>query len=136
MLSAKKAGELLRKHFAELTPEAFLEELRQFAPQAIELSTAARPPRTVIANATRRPAGGRHQRHIVPNPKGGWDVKDPNASRASSHHATQAEAEARAKEILGNVGGGEAVIHGRDGRIRDSDTVAPGNDPAPLIDQA
>jgi len=70
-----------------------------------------------------------NNRHVVRNPDGGWDVKKPNADRASSHHDTQAEAERRAKEIVGNNGGGEVRIHGRDGRIRDSDTVAPGNDP-------
>ena len=58
----------------------------------------------------------------------------PDAQRASSHHSTQAEAEARAKEIVGNAGGGEVVIHGRNGRIRDSDTVQPGNDPNPPRD--
>jgi len=76
----------------------------------------------------------REERHVVPNPEGGWDVTKPGASRASSHHDTQSEAEARAKEIVGNAGGGEAVIHGRDGRVRDSDTVAPGNDPNPPHD--
>lgn len=73
-------------------------------------------------------------RHVVPNPDGGWDVKKPGADRASTHHDTQSEAERRAKEIVGNVGGGEVVIHGRDGRIRDSDTVAPGNDSNPPKD--
>ncbi len=68
-------------------------------------------------------------RHVVPNPEGGWDVKAPGSQRASSHHTTQRDAEQRAKEIVGNKGGGEVRIHGRDGRIRDSDTVAPGNDP-------
>ena len=77
----------------------------------------------------------REERHIVPNPEGGWDVTKPGASRASSHHDTQSQAEARAKEIVGNAGGGEAVIHGRDGRVRDSDTVAPGNDPNPPRDR-
>jgi hypothetical protein len=76
----------------------------------------------------------RNERHVVPNPKGGWDVKKPGAERASSHHETQAEAEARAKEILAGAGGGEAVIHGQDGRIRDSDTVPPGKDPYPPED--
>ena len=74
------------------------------------------------------------QRHIVPNPDGGWDVKKPGADRASSHHDTQAQAEQRAKEILGNQGGGEAVIHRPDGSIRDSDTVAPAKDPNPPRD--
>ena len=75
------------------------------------------------------------RRHVVPNPDGGWDVKKPGAERASSHHNTQREAEQRAKEILGNAGGGEAVTHGRDGKIRDSDTVAPAKDPFPPRDQ-
>lgn len=74
------------------------------------------------------------KRHVVPNPDGGWDVKKPGGERASSHHDTQREADVRAKEILGNVGGGEAVIHGRDGKIRDSDTVAPARDPNPPKD--
>lgn len=77
----------------------------------------------------------RNERHVTPNPKGGWDVKKPNAERASSHHKTQADAERRAKEILANDGGGEAVIHRSDGRVRDSDTVAPGNDPNPPKDE-
>lgn len=76
----------------------------------------------------------RNERHVVPNPKGGWDVKKPGARRASSHRDTQAEAEARAKEILSRDGGGEAVIHGRDGQIRDADTVAPAHDPNPPQD--
>jgi hypothetical protein len=73
-------------------------------------------------------------RHVVRNPKGGWDVTKPGASRASAHADTQAAAIARAKEIVANQGGGEVRIHGRDGRIRDSDTVAPGNDPFPPRD--
>ena len=77
----------------------------------------------------------RNERHVVSNPDGGWDVKKPDAERASGHFDTQAQAEHRAKEILGRAGGGEAIIHGRDGRIRDSDTVAPGNDPNPPTDR-
>lgn len=73
-------------------------------------------------------------RHVVPNPDGGWDVKKPGANRASTHHDTQREAERRAKEIVRNKGGGEVRIHGRDGRIRDSDTIPPGNDPHPPRD--
>lgn len=73
-------------------------------------------------------------RHVVPNSEGGWDVRKPEARRASSHHDTQKAAEDRAKEIVSNLGGGEVRIHGRDGRIRDSDTVRPGNDPNPPKD--
>lgn len=75
-----------------------------------------------------------NQRHVVRNPDGGWDIKKPGSSRASSHHPTQAEAEARAKEIVARDGGGEVVIHRPDGTIRDSDTVPPGKDPFPPRD--
>lgn len=73
-------------------------------------------------------------RHVVPNPDGGWDVKKPGASRASSHHDTQAEALDRGREIVRNAGGGEIVTHNRQGQIRDSDTISPGNDPNPPRD--
>ena len=75
-----------------------------------------------------------NNRHVTPNPDGGWDVQKPGASRASSHHSTQAEAEARAKQIVARAGGGEVRIHDRKGRIRDSDTVPPGRDPNPPRD--
>lgn len=75
-----------------------------------------------------------NNRHVVPNPSGGWDIKAPGAQRASSHHDTKAGAIDRAGEIVYNAGGGEVITHGLDGRIRDSDTVAPGNDPFPPRD--
>lgn len=75
-----------------------------------------------------------NHRHVVRNENGGWDVRAPGARRASAHTETQADAISRARDIVGNAGGGEVVIHGRDGRIRDSDTIAPGNDPNPPLD--
>lgn len=74
-------------------------------------------------------------RHVVPNKNGGWDVKAPGASRASAHADTQKAATDRAREIVHNAGGGEVRIPGRNGQIRDSDTVAPGNDPNPPRDK-
>jgi hypothetical protein len=68
-------------------------------------------------------------RHVVPNPDGGWDVTKPGASRASAHAATQAAAQDRAREIIHNQGGGEMLTHGKDGAIRAKDTIKPGNDP-------
>jgi len=76
----------------------------------------------------------RNERHVVPNSVGGWSVEAPNSRRASARRTTQADAIDRAREILENGGGGELVIHGRDGQIRDSDTVAPGNDTNPPRD--
>jgi hypothetical protein len=76
-----------------------------------------------------------NRRHVVPNKDGGWDVQKPGASRASAQADTQMEAIVRAKEIVGNAGGGEVRIHGQDGKIRNSDTVKPGNDPFPPRDK-
>jgi hypothetical protein len=77
----------------------------------------------------------RNERHVVRNPDGGWDVKKPGSERSSGHTNTQGQAIDRAREIVHRGGGGEVVIHGRDGRIRDSDTVPPGKDPNPPKDR-
>jgi hypothetical protein len=66
---------------------------------------------------------------------GKWAAKKQGADRVSGFADTQREAEGLAKELAANSGGGEVRIHGRDGRIRDSDTVPPGNDPNPPKDQ-
>lgn len=76
-----------------------------------------------------------NNRHVVPDGDGGWLVKKPGAERPSSNHDTQGDAIDRARDIVRNLGGGEVVIHRPDGRIRDSDTVAPGNDPFPPRDK-
>lgn len=77
----------------------------------------------------------RNERHVTPNADGGWDVVAPGAKRASTYHDTQAQAIDRARSIVHNVGGREVIIHGRDNKIRDSDTIAPGNDPNPPRDR-
>lgn len=77
----------------------------------------------------------RNERHVVPNPNGGWDVVKPGADRASGHFDRQRDATDRARDIVRNSGGGEVVIHRPDGAIRDSDTVPPGHDPNPPRDR-
>ena len=62
---------------------------------------------------------------------GTWENKRNDAERPSSTHKTQEEAISSARDMLGNSGGGELAIKGRNGRIRDKDTVRPGNDPYP-----
>ena len=64
-----------------------------------------------------------------------WRVTREGAERASDFADTQSEAERIAKELSANSGGGEVRIHGLDGKIRDSDTVPPGNDPNPPKDK-
>lgn len=66
---------------------------------------------------------------------GAWQNKRQDADKASSLHETQAEAEAAAREMLRNQGGGELITMGRDGKIRSKDSIAPGNDPNPPRDR-
>ena len=63
------------------------------------------------------------------------DVKRDRAKRISTRTTTQKEAEKIAKKFAENNGGGEVRVKGLDGKIRDSDTVAPGNDPNPPKDK-
>lgn len=65
--------------------------------------------------------------HVVPTADG-WVVKKAGAERASSVHATQAEAIATATQIARNQRT-ELYVHGRDGRIRERNSF--GNDPHP-----
>lgn len=64
-----------------------------------------------------------------------WENKRNDANRASSLHRTQAEAEAAARSMLKNQGGGELTTKGLNGRIRSKDTIAPGHDPMPPRDR-
>ena len=68
-------------------------------------------------------------RTVFRRPDGTWANKRNDASRASSLHGTQKEAQDAARQMLKNQGGGELATKGVDGKIRDKDTVAPGNDP-------
>ncbi len=63
-----------------------------------------------------------------------WRIIKEGANRVSDFKQTQGQAEKLAKEFAANSGGGEVRIHGLDGKIRDSDTVPPANDPCPPKD--
>lgn len=69
--------------------------------------------------------------HVTPH-EDGWQVKREGAERASSVHRTQEEAR-NAAVGTAKRDGVEVVTHGRDGRIRDSDSY--GNDPFPPKDK-
>ncbi len=68
-------------------------------------------------------------RTISRRPDGSWENKRNDANRASSVHTTQKGAQDAARQMLKTQGGGELTTKGVDGKIRDKDTVAPGNDP-------
>jgi len=66
--------------------------------------------------------------HVVPNAKGGWDVKRGGSERASSHHNTKANAVSKAREVSRNQQT-ELRIHNKDGKIAQNDSH--GSDPYP-----
>lgn len=63
-----------------------------------------------------------------------WVNKRNDSERASSVHSTQHEAEAAARGMLRNQGGGELTTKGIDGRIRSKDTIGK-PDPNPPRDK-
>ena len=70
--------------------------------------------------------------HVVPNPKGGWDIKRGGAPRSSGRFDTKREAVNRAREISRNQRT-ELIIHNRNGKISSCDSH--GNDPCPPRDR-
>ncbi len=69
--------------------------------------------------------------HVVPHEEG-WAARREGSARASSIHRTQAEALKRGRGMA-KQDQVELVTHGKDGRIRDSDSY--GNDPTPPKDK-
>jgi hypothetical protein len=76
--------------------------------------------------------GNRKEHHVVPSPRGGWDVKRDNADRSSIHREKKIDAIRDGREISRNQGT-EFIIHDRKGVIRNSDSH--GNDPNPPRDK-
>ncbi len=72
--------------------------------------------------------GNDNDRTVQKRTDGDWEVVKERRERASAVAPTQKEAIDRAREIVGNSGGGELRIKGTDGKYRDSDTIAPGNE--------
>jgi len=67
---------------------------------------------------------GVNDRWVVEYPEGGWAVEKEDRERVSDILPTQDEAMQRAREIIHNLGGGEMIVKGTDGRIRRKDTVS------------
>lgn len=74
-------------------------------------------------------SGKKGDRVVGPHPDGGWQSKAHGAKRAGYRTGTQAEAMRRSRKTIRNTCGGEMVVQGRDGRIRQKNTIPRGNDP-------
>jgi hypothetical protein len=66
--------------------------------------------------------GNDNDRYVVRRPDG-WAVVKEDHERASAVTRTQQDAIARAKEITGNLGGGEVRVQNRHGQFREGDRV-------------
>lgn len=77
----------------------------------------------------------KQDRMVFQTSEGNWANKRNDATRASTVHTTQREAEQVAKQMLKNQGGGELTTKGTNGLIRSKDTIAPGNDPRSIKDR-
>lgn len=63
------------------------------------------------------------RRIVQPNNIEGWDVTKPSATKASAHTPTKAAALKRARQILGNLGGGELEIRDSKGKVQKREIV-------------
>ena len=73
----------------------------------------------------------KHTYHVVPGNKS-WDIKRSGTETPMARYRTQSEAIEMGRQYA-MVEQTELRIHGRDGRIRDSDSY--GNDPFPPRDR-
>ena len=71
-------------------------------------------------------AGNQNRRDVSGNRRDGYKVTEKGKTTANA--PTQGAAEAKAKAQVDAAGGGQVIIHRPDGRIRDADTVKPGNE--------
>ena len=70
--------------------------------------------------------------HIVPNPKGGWDVKREKAKKASKHTDKKEDAMGYGRN-LAKKDKVELIPHKKDGKIQNPNSY--GNDPNPPKDK-
>lgn len=69
----------------------------------------------------------RKQVHVVPDGKGGWDVKSAGSKRAAGNYEDKPDAVSKAKEVAKNAPLGQVVIHDKHGVIQTEHTY--GKDP-------
>ena len=77
----------------------------------------------------------KNDRFVQQRPDGRWENKRVNTNRATSVHDTQRGAVDAARQNLVNQGGGELNIKNTGGKVRQKNTIAPGNDPHPPVDK-
>ncbi|HCA42421.1 MAG TPA: hypothetical protein DEP28_04130 [Bacteroidetes bacterium] len=74
----------------------------------------------------------RKERHVVPNPTGGWDSKRENAEKASKHFETKQKAMDWSRDMAKKEKS-ELIPHRKDGKIQNPNSY--GKDPNPPKDK-
>jgi hypothetical protein len=67
--------------------------------------------------------------HVIAKSNGEWSVKRTGAERALRNFPTKKGAVTTARELVTKSGGGEIIIHEKDGRVSKRDSFS--NDPNP-----
>ena len=67
--------------------------------------------------------------HVIAKSNGEWSVKRNGADRATGNFPTKKGAVATARTLVTKSGGGELIIHGKDGRVSQRDSYE--SDPNP-----
>lgn len=70
----------------------------------------------------------RKERHVVPNPNGGWDSKRENAERASKHFENKEDAMDWSREKAKQEGS-ELIPHRKDGVIQNPNSYGGDTNP-------
>jgi hypothetical protein len=74
----------------------------------------------------------RKTHHVVPNPKGGWDVKKGGGVKSIKHFTKKDDAVDYGREVSRNQKS-EFIVHKKDGTIQNADSH--GGDPCPPKDK-
>lgn len=120
---ASDAGTDLKSHATEAA-----EQLKKGSDGPAPSTRPGRRARKTGGRAPKSPSpatlstASRNERHVTPRGDG-WQVVAPGSKRASLITDTQQKAVDRAHHLLERSGGGEVVIHDKNGKIRDSYTV-------------
>jgi len=67
--------------------------------------------------------------HVIAKSNGEWSVKRNGADRATGNFPTKKGAVTTARDLVTKSGGGELIIHGKDGRVSQRDSYGSDQNP-------
>jgi hypothetical protein len=76
----------------------------------------------------------RRSQHVVPGPKGGWNVVSSGATKARKHFEDQDSAIAFARRVS-KAEGVDVYVHAADGTVQDKHRYSPAQEPDEVTQQ-